>query len=223
MRRVNRFAAMVRVGADPWIVHLPNSGRMEELLVVGAAVRVHPGSGEHTQGKLLLVRHRGVWVGLDSHVPNRLWEQAMRSGGLAPVVGVRGWEREVRAGSERFDFRVRTDRGVWWVEVKSCNRVEDGVALFPDAPTRRGARHLMALARRARHGARAAVVWFVQREDATCLRLDPICDPLLVQAAARARRAGVVLVAYTCAVSTAAVAVHRRVPVQVGEGHPTCS
>jgi len=220
--RLNRFAALVRVGGELWTVHLPNSGRMQELLVAGARVRVQPGPLARTRGKLLLALHHGRWVGLDSHLPNRLWERAMRCGGLPPVVGVRGWEREVQVGSERLDFRVRTDRGVWFVEVKSCNRVEGGVALFPDAPTQRGARHLLALARRARRGGRAAVVWFVQRDDATSLHLDP-SDPLLVAAAARARLAGVRLVAYTCTLSPAGAAVGRRIPVRLGGWHPTCA
>lgn len=222
VRRLNRFAALVQIGTDTLTVHLPNSGRMQELLVPGAAVRVHPTPANRTQGRLLLVLHRGRWVGVDSHLPNRLWEEAMRSGGLPPVVGVYGWEREVRVDGERVDFRVRTDLGVWLVEVKSCNRVEGDTALFPDAPTQRGARHLMALARRARRGARAAVVWFVQRDDAKHLRLDADSDPSLVEAAARARQAGVALVAYTCAISPARAVVRRRIPVRLSDGYQTC-
>ncbi len=213
LRRVNRFAAEVEVAGRLVRVHLPNSGRMEELLVPGAPVRVQPSGQGKTQGRLLLVRHAGRWVGVDSHLPNRLWELALRRGGLPPVLGVRGWQREVRVGGERVDFRVRTRQATWLVETKSCNRVEGGVALFPDAPTARGARHLQVLAELVQQGMRCAVVWFVQRDDARCLRIDGGCDPQLAAAAQRARRAGVKLVAYRCSASPTAVRVLHRIPV----------
>ncbi|MDR7416884.1 MAG: DNA/RNA nuclease SfsA [Armatimonadota bacterium] len=215
LRRVNRFAAEVEVEGDIRRVHLPNSGRMEELLVPGAAVRVHPTGSSRTWGTLLLVRHRRRWVGLDSHLPNRLWEEACRAGGLPPVVGVRTWEREVRLQGERVDFRVRAADGIWLVETKSCNRVLRGVALFPDAPTARGARHMRLLERLARQGTRAAVVWFVQRDDAIRLRLDRTADPDLAEAGARAARAGVVLCAYRCHVDPRTVRVRDPIPVEV--------
>jgi sugar fermentation stimulation protein A len=224
VRRVNRFAAEVSVKGQPWTVHLPNSGRMEELLRRGAAVRVAPfGPGDRaTRGRLLLVRHRGRWVGVDSHLPNRLWEAGLRQGGLPPVVGVRAWEREVRLDGERVDFRVYTSRAAWWVETKSCNRVEAEVALFPDAPTARGAHHLQLLAQVARQGGRAAVVWFVQRDDARCLRVDWDSDPAFACAAGEARRAGVSLVAYRCAVTPHSVQVVGRLPVHTGRRHTAC-
>lgn len=222
--RANRFAAEVRVAGQRWRVHLPNSGRMEELLRPGAAVRLlpTPSHGRRTQGRMVVVRHRGRWVGIDSHLPNRLWEAALQQGGLPPVVGVRGWEREVRLGAERVDFRVHTAHGVWWVETKSCNRVIDGVALFPDAPTTRGARHLRALTRVAQKGAGAAVVWFVQRPDARSLRVDDTADPVFAAAARGAVTAGVRLIAYTCTVTLKEVAVARPVPVYVGLRHGSC-
>lgn len=224
VRRLNRFAAEVRVAGQRWRVHLPNSGRMEELLRPGAAVRLLPTPlhGRRTQGRMVVVRHRGRWVGIDSHLPNRLWEAALKQGGLPPVVGVEGWEREVRLGTERVDFRVHTAHGVWWVETKSCNRVIDGVALFPDAPTTRGARHLRALTEAAQEGVGAAVVWFVQRPDARYLRVDDVADPAFAAAARGAKDAGVALVAYTCTVTLRGIAVARPVPVCVGSGHESC-
>jgi sugar fermentation stimulation protein A len=224
VRRVNRFAAEVRVDGQLWRVHLPNSGRMEELLVPGAAVRVAPleGHARRTRGRLLLVRHAGRWVGVDSHLPNRLWELALRAGGIPPVRGVRSWKREVRVGGERVDFRVEAGDGTWLVETKSCNRVAGGVALFPDAPTVRGARHLRLLADRARRGGRGAVVWFVQRDDARYLQVDWEADPVFAAAARDARREGVQLVAYVCAVTPAHVRVLRRVPVRTGRRHGSC-
>ncbi len=218
VQRVNRFAAEVVVAGQHRYVHLPNSGRLSELLIPGVLVRVHPTGHGRTWGTLLLVHHCGRWVGVDSQVPNRLWETALRTGGLPPVCGVLGWEREVSYEGERLDFRVQAADGVWLVETKSCNRVEDRVALFPDAPTARGARHLRALARAVRRGMRAAMIWFIQRDDARRLRLDVRADPELVEAGREALHAGVVLCAYACSVTSGRILVRSAVPVDVPLG-----
>lgn len=223
VRRLNRFAAEVRSARDGrrLRVHLPNSGRMEELLRPGAEARVHPRDPARgrTAGTLLLVRYRGRWVGVDSRLPNRLFEAGLACRALAPFGRVTGWRREVALGAGRVDFVLDDARGRRLVEVKSCNKVERGIALFPDAPTTRGARHLRTLARAARRGARAAVVWFVQRSDAFCLRPDRAADPEFAEAAARAAAAGVKLYAYACRVGPRAVAALRPIPVEVERPH----
>lgn len=220
VRRVNRFAAEVRLGKGGRLIyaHLPNSGRMEELLRPGAEGLVHmrdPAPGR-TRGTLLLVRHRRQWVGVDAHLPNRLFEAALAEGGLEPFTHVRRWRREVPYGPGRIDFALDDGGGSWLVEVKSCNKVHRGIALFPDAPTTRGARHLGTLAGAARKGLRAAVVWFVQRRDASALRPDRTADPGFAEAAVEAVEAGVELYAYICRVDPRRIAVLGRIPVDVG-------
>lgn len=216
--RLNRFTVAAR---DPATgrrlrLHLPNSGRLTELLVPGARGLFHrardPGRG--TAGTLYLVRHRRRWVGVDAGMPNRLFEALLRVGAAGGQV--RRWRREARRGSARIDFLVETPAGPWLVETKSCNKVVGDTALFPDAPTARGARHLRALARAARRGMRASVIWFVQRSDARRLRPDAGADPAFAQALRQARAAGVELRAYACRVTPRRLAVLRRIPVELG-------
>lgn len=219
VRRINRFAASLRLEDSRALIyaHLPNSGRMTELLVPGAVALVHltRRGARRTHGTMVLIRHRGQWVGLDATLPNRLLAASLRCRPLPPLPEPAAWRQEVRLRGVRIDFVMQAGAITWLVEAKSCNRVESGEALFPDAPTARGARHLLALAQAAGQGMRAAVVWFVQRPDARALRVDAAADPALARAAARARRAGVVLVAYTCRVSPRAISVWRRIPVRV--------
>lgn len=220
--RRNRFAVEVRAGRRLVVLHLPNSGRMQELLVKGAAGLAVLSSGRRgrTRGTLVLVRHRGRWVGVDARLPNRLFEEALRTGALPSFRGYRRWQREVPVSGCRIDFALDGPAGRCLVETKSCNRVDDGVALFPDAPTARGAAHLRLLARAARAGRRAAVVWFVQRDDARTLRPFAEADPQFAQAAADAARAGVEFHAYACRVGPRAVTVTRAIPVVV-DADPT--
>ncbi len=219
--RRNRFAVDVRRGRRRLRLHLPNPGRMEELLVPGARglAVLAPTRGRRTAGTLLLVRHRGRWVGMDARLPNRLFEEALRQGALAPFRGYLRWRREVALRGSRIDFVLEGPAGRCLVETKSCNRVDHGVALFPDAPTARGAAHLRLLARAASGGRRAAVVWFVQRDDARTLRPFAEVDPQFAQAVAQAARAGVELYAYRCRVTPQAVTVGRAIPV-IGSSTP---
>lgn len=116
-------------------------------------------------------------------------------------------------GAGRVDRARDEARGLRLVEVKSCNKVERGIALFPDAPTTRGARHLRTLARAVRRGGRTAVVWFVQRNDASLLGPKRAADPVTAVAAA------VKLYACPCRAGPRAIAGLRPIPVEVGRPH----
>lgn len=213
LRRLNRFAVEATAAGRRIRLYLPNSGRMEELLRPGVRGLAHLTSGSRrTRGTLLLVRHRGRWVGVDARTPNRLFEEGVRQRALAPFRRYTRWSREVRIGSNRIDF-VLEQGGRCLVETKSCNRVDEGVALFPDAPTTRGVRHLEALAEAALRGDRAAMVWFVQRDDAVLLRPYAEADPAFAAAVARAASSGVELYAYTCRVTPRAITVLAPIPV----------
>ncbi len=217
-RRVNRFAVSARHHGRLLYLHLPNSGRMGELLRSGARGMAHlrPRRGGRTDGVLLLARHRGRWVGLDARMPNRLFAAALDAGTLRPFRGYARRRPEVRFPGGRIDYVLEGSAAPCLVETKSCNRVDGGVALFPDAPSIRGARHLRALADAVRRGWRAAVVWFVQRDDAAVLRPFAAADPQFAAEARRAAACGVEFYAYTCRVTLREMAVRRRIPVELG-------
>ena len=95
-------------------------------------------------------------------------------------------------------------------------QVEDGVALFPDAPTVRGARHVRELAACVRRGGRAAIVFVVQRDDAGAMRPHIGNDPEFAAALGEATRAGVRVLCYGCRVTRRGVALARRIPLRIG-------
>lgn len=215
VRRVNRFV----VEADDengqrWPLHLPNSGRMQELLTPGTLglAHFHGKSGRRTAGTLLLVRYAGRWVSVDAHMPNRLFARAQDMRALSPFEAYDRWQSEASVAGVRFDFVLDNQ---CYVETKSCNLVEDGVALFPDAPTDRGTRHVEVLASLVQEGYRAAVVWFVQRDDAVVLRPHWKADPAFGHALTQAVAAGVEVYAYRCRVTPEGVTVLGMMPVEL--------
>mgnify|MGYP003859577317 CR=1 FL=1 len=217
VRRVNRFAVAARCRGCLLYLHLPNSGRMGELLRPGARgmAYLHAKRSGRTDGVLLLVRHRGRWVGLDARMPNRLFAAALDAGTLRPFCGYARPRPEVRFPGGRIDYVLEGRTVPCLVETKSCNRVDGSVALFPDAPSARGARHLRTLAAAVRRGWRAAVVWFVQRDDATVLRPFAAADPVFAAEAQRAAARGVEFYAYTCRVTLREMALRRQIPVDL--------
>jgi sugar fermentation stimulation protein A len=227
IRRLNRFAALVEVGGRRALAHVANSGRLGELLVPGRRVylRRRDREGRRCPYDLALVRLGKTLVSADARLPNALVAEALRAGRIAPLRGFGPARAEVRHGRSRLDFVLEAGGARCLVEAKSVTLVERGVALFPDAPTSRGRRHLEALARavrrgpgpggRARRRTEAAVIFVVQRGDAERFRPNVVADRGLAQALARAARAGVHVLAYCCRVTLRAITLADPIPVDV--------
>lgn len=211
--RDNRFRATVTVDrVDTW-AHVPNSGRLGELFTPGRPIWLAPAMDPNrkTDYDLKLVEYAGVLVSVDARLPNPLFEEALTEGLLAdfdfPTV-----EREVTRRDSRLDFRLSGPAGVCWVETKSVTLVEDGMALFPDAPTRRGHKHLLELIDAVKSGDRAAVVFVVQRPDARCFAPHRAADPAFADVLHQAAEAGVEVRACICRVTWDEIAIVGEIP-----------
>lgn len=241
LERPNRFLARVLLDGppgtpmgDPVEAHLPDPGRLRELLVTGRRVWVRPAPPRpagapfrRTQWTLALVEtpERDGWVSLDTTLPNRVVGEALAERRLEEFGDWKLDRAEVRHGSSRFDFRLVREAGAGegagagdpeelYLEVKSVTLVVDGHALFPDAVTARGARHLEELAEMARSGTRTAVLFVAQREDVQDIEAARSIDPTFADALARAREAGVQVFGRRCRVTPEGVELLGPVPVR---------
>lgn len=232
LARLNRFLGTVEIpgspetcGGDSVIakVHIKDSGRLEEVLLPGnlVAVRAEPRvRARETDWDLVLVRCGTEWVSVDPSLTLKLMEQALACGGLPEFRGYSVVKREARCGGSRLDFLLMGS-GVApaLVEVKSVTLVREGVALFPDAPTVRGTRHLRELIRARSEGYEASLVFVVQRRDALCVKPNRETDETFARALAEAEEAGVRVLAFRCCSSLREVSLERTpVPVVLGDG-----
>ena len=227
VRRDNRFRVTVRVEGHLVWAHLPNSGRLRELLVPGRRVLLAAARapGRRTAYDVLMVDLDGTLVSIDARLPSRLLYEALRqaqdkalqAGRLEEFAGYAEVRREVIYGQSRLDLVLEggPDGERCFIETKSVTLVEDGVALFPDAPTQRGRRHLDELARAGAEGYRAAVVFVVQRDDAIRFSPHDGADPAFGQALREAAQAGVEVYAYKCRVSEGEVTLDAPLPVTI--------
>lgn len=214
-KRENRFRASVVVAGEQVAAHVPNSGRMAELFVEGVEVALIPVESEKriTAYDLVQVKHKGQWVNTDSRLPNKLIADAFLKDQIPEFRGYSSHRTEPAYGSGRFDLALEGPHGVCLVECKSVNLVIDGVALFPDAPTPRGARHLRELAEYVKDGGRGMVFFVIQRSDV--LSFSPFIerDPDFALACREAAEAGVEIIAIKCITGFGTIELDERIRI----------
>ena len=225
LERLNRFLARVEVDGREVGVHVANSGRMKELFVPGWRVLVRPVSGDHRKTKfdLVLVDMGNALASADARMPNPLLAEGVANGHLQQFAGYTDMRREVIFGDSRLDLMLEGPSGRCYIEAKSVTLVTNGVGLFPDAPTIRGAKHLRTLETVLEAGHRAAVVFVVQRPDASAFATSDPSDPDFADALRSALAAGVEAYAYNCEVTERSIRLDQALPIRsyveaVGDG-----
>ena len=200
------------------MVHVANSGRLQELLRPEHTMLVAPappGTSRKTDYDLTLVSVRGVLVSADARLPNGLLREAIEADRIPELAGYDRIQREVPLHDSRIDLMLSGPKGRLYVEAKSVTLVEDGVGLFPDAPTDRGRRHVLCLERAVRQGDRAAVVFVIQRADVRSFSPNIPADPRFGETLQNAARTGLEVYAYRCDVTRTGVSLSDPVPVRL--------
>jgi sugar fermentation stimulation protein A len=220
IRRYKRFLADVEFpDGRTATAHTPNTGSMLGCCSPGARVWLRDTGSAGRKYPLaweLVEAGPGVLVGIDTGLASRLVREAIETGVAAELQGYAAVRREVRYGCEnsRIDLLLEgADSRSCYVEVKNVTLVEQGRALFPDAVTVRGTKHLRELGEMARRGHRAVIFYCVQRCDADELAPADHIDPVYGLALRQALAAGVEALAYRAAVALDAITLARRLPV----------
>lgn len=221
LRRYKRFLADVMLDDGREVTaHCANPGAMLGLNAPGLAVWLEPNDDPRRSLRYawrLAELDGGGWVGIDASLPNRVVGEALRAGAVPALAGYDAIRAEVRYGrASRVDF-LAEGPGLppAYVEVKNVHLRRTGdLAEFPDCVTARGARHLDELAGMARAGARAVMLYLVQRTDCRRVALAADLDPAYARAFAAARAAGVEAIAHGARISPAGVALGPEMPFE---------
>jgi sugar fermentation stimulation protein A len=204
LHRKQRFlASMELADGSHELVYCANSGAMAGSLRSGSRALIWD-SGDTTRKRRFTwraIETEGLWVGTDTHLSNRIVEEALRSG-LIP--GLHEYDTVIREHlvepGVRLDFLLSGPSGQCLLEVKSSNIVENGVARYPDSPTPRGVKQLRTLAQRASEGHRAVLLFLVQRSDAHSFSVSEFCCSDYFRAFEAAVLAGVEIMAMAVSV-----------------------
>lgn len=203
--RPNRFVARVEINGKEHTVHVKNTGRCRELLIPGATVLLeyHPHAkvqGRKTEYSLVGVYKGQLLINMDSQAPNTAAKEWLENGGFQKELGRKpeNIRREVTYGESRFDLAFTIDGKPAFMEVKGVTLEKDGVALFPDAPTQRGVKHLEELALAVREEFTAFVLFVIQMKGVYEFRPNEAMHKAFAEALIKAREAGVNVLAYDC-------------------------
>jgi sugar fermentation stimulation protein A len=213
--RPNRFLGKVRIDEHQTECFIPNPGRMRELLRPNTRVYLTPRSPENrkTAYDLSLVDIDGTLISVDSRVPNRIASEAIEQGKIPEFRGLSVEKAEYTYNDSRLDFLLKGNGAQLLLEVKSCTLVRGETALFPDAPTKRGSRHLRTLMGGLGDG-RAAILFIIQRPDAKRFRPNEATDPRFAETLRETANLGVEVYAYKTYVSIEKIVLHQSVQVE---------
>lgn len=169
--RPNRFLVRCEIATFGVIdAFLPNPGRLQELLLPGVELWVTDSQGHTTLPRktrftVVAVARDKHPICLDTHATNRVARFLVETGQIPDLATARVVRGEVAVGRHRFDWLLEQGGAPLYLEVKSVTLHGNRVAMFPDAVTERGRRHLLELKRLAEEGTRTAVLFVVHAPD----------------------------------------------------------
>ena len=199
LSRPNRFIAHVNINGTVHICHVKNTGRCRELLIEGATVYLQKSDNpaRKTQYDLIAVQKGDLLINMDSAAPNKAAAEYLREhfGDTALI------KPEKTYGDSRIDFYVENGAEKWLIEVKGVTLEEQGKALFPDAPTERGVKHINELIKAVSEGYKACILFIIQMKGITSFSPNDLTHLAFGDALRAAAKQGVLIKAIDCIVT----------------------
>ena len=218
IRRYKRFLADVKLDDGTVVTaHCTNSGTMKTCLEEGAPVYLTPVDDPKRKTKFTweMIYINGDWIGINTSVPNLLAFEAIRDGKIKKLQGYTFVKREVTFGNSRFDIYAENEQEKCFVEVKNVTMKVGEYALFPDAVTTRGQKHLETLMQVKKQGMRAVMLYVIQRMDVNKFGTAKAIDPDYARKLKTAYAAGVEIIPVQAAVSPKAIEIVRELPFEI--------
>ncbi len=219
IKRYKRFLADVTLPDGTILtVHCPNTGSMRGCLAADNPVMLSLSDNPkrkypHT---LEMIQVNDYWIGINTNRTNHLVREAIENGVVAEFGPVDRIKPEVTvSGKSRLDFLLYSGEKLIYVEVKNCTLVDEGVAMFPDAVTSRGTKHLLELAELKKKGHRAVIFFCVQRMDGEFFSPAAYIDPLYAKTLRKVIDQGVEVLVYQALVSPEEILVNHSLPVKM--------
>ena len=220
LQRPNRFIAHVLIDGKEEICHVKNTGRCRELLIPGCTVYCAVSGNPQRKTKFDLIavgkktENGTILVNMDSQAPNAAAKEWLKSGaslfGKLDVI-----KPECKFGTSRFDFYLEKEKRKIFLEVKGVTLEDNGVVLFPDAPTERGVKHVQELIHCHGEGYETYVLFVVQMERALYFTPNRKMHPQFADALCEAQNTGVHLLAFTCKVTPNEMTIDKKLKVSL--------
>jgi sugar fermentation stimulation protein A len=213
--RPNRFIANIEIDGDTKLCHVKNTGRCKELLIPDSKIFVQEvnNGNRKTKYDLISVYKGERLINIDSQAPNKVFYNWMQDSNYFTDITL--IKPESRYKNSRFDFYVETSTRKIFIEIKGVTLEEDGVALFPDAPTERGVRHLKELCESIKNGYEAYIIFIIQMENVLYFTPNVKTHKAFGDALKNAKKAGVKILALDCKVTENSIISRNFVDVRI--------
>lgn len=213
--RPNRFIANVEIDGEVQVVHVKNTGRCRELLLPGSTVYCEKSDNPNrkTAYDLVAVEKGKLLINMDSQAPNVAFSEFIHDGSFKD--GIEYIARERKYKNSRFDFYFKRKGKEYFAEVKGVTLEDEGVVLFPDAPTERGVKHLTELEDAVKNGYGGCVVFVVQLKEAKYFTPNRKTHPEFADKLKEVQKEGVEIFAYTCNVTPNSISLLSQIPVVI--------
>ncbi len=218
IKRYKRFLADVLLDDNTEVTaHCTNSGTMKSCLEEGAEVYLTPVNDPKRKTKFTweMIKINGSWVGINTGNPNKLAFDAVVAGTIPELAGYTFVKREVKFGDSRFDVFAENETEKCFIEVKNVSLKEGHYALFPDAVTTRGQKHLRTLIEVKAKGMRAVMLYIIQREDVEVFAPAKDIDPQYAQLLKQAVNAGVEVIPMQAKVTPHKIELVKKLPFEI--------
>jgi sugar fermentation stimulation protein A len=218
IKRYKRFLADIRLDDGSEVVaHCTNSGSMKSCLENCAEVYLTPENDPKRRTRFTweMIKINGDWVGINTGNPNKLAFEAISAGAIPELAGYTNVKREVKFGNSRFDIFAENETEKCFIEVKNVTMKEGKYALFPDAVTTRGLKHLETLMEVKTAGMRAVMLYVIQRSDVEIFAPATDIDPDYAEALKLAINAGVEVIAMQAKVTPDRIELVKRIPFEI--------
>jgi len=218
--RVNKFLGIANIISPPLeneMVHIHDPGRLEDALYMGSRILLRRAHGKNRKTKWDVIAGYDVrnkcWIPVHSGYHSMIAEKILGNEKTNPFGKIDSIKSEVKHGESRLDFLVTDREKRTWLEVKGCTFAREGMALFPDAPTKRGTRHLKSLMDAVGGGDGAAVMFLVFRRDARCFSPNGEIDPEFAKTFHDAINTGVKIFAFRLVYEKGTIYFDKEIPV----------
>jgi len=220
IKRYKRFLADIElIDKTVLTVHCPNSGSMLGCSAPGSPVMISRSDNParkylHT---LEMVQVGSAWVGVNTSLTNKLVRESLENSVIKEFGNLDSITQEVKTSAHtRLDFLLEQENSQIYLEVKNCSLAKNRKAMFPDAVTARGTKHLHELAALKKQGHGAVVFFCVQRQDADYFMPAAHIDPVYTEALVKVAAEGVMVLAYQTDISPKEIIIARKLPVKLG-------
>ncbi len=218
INRYKRFLADVKLDDGSIVTaHCTNSGSMKSCLENGAEVYLTPVNDPSRRTKFTweMIKINYHWVGINTNNPNKIAFEAISEGFIPGLPEYSMVKREVKFDDSRFDIYAENKKEKCFIEVKNVTLKEGKYALFPDARTVRGQKHLKTLIEVKNNGIRAVMLYIVQRMDVEIFAPAKEIDPDYALALKEAADKGVEVIVMQAKVSPNGIELVKKLPVEL--------